>query len=359
MEMDQEMVLDVLTSEDHQAALAIINWLGNCQTREDFNQVLEIALMPLMGCSGVFYVRQASEQAPLQLVDSINQSTCCQHGWQQFLKTAIQTQIFGNFVTSNRTSILATNTFGCNGMYRNSDSLDQLWQQDKSCCTIITLFDEPGQTLTLYFCRLNAQEYFYSQRDVELLKILRPMLLQTIKLILFQEASQHFPKIMEHWPSQAEPMAILCEDGTTVFQNDSFEQSIEKEKATFLSTAFSIVRIIKQKKIAGHSFLSKLGKRLYEITLTLISNGIGKNKGIYFLRLSRVTNQLGKVFSQLNRAGLTNRELEITMFIYQGISSREISEKIHLSYHTVRNHLKSIYSKMGVSTRSEMLVWIG
>ena len=40
MGMDQEMVLDVLASEDHQAALAIINWLDNCQTREDFNQVL-------------------------------------------------------------------------------------------------------------------------------------------------------------------------------------------------------------------------------------------------------------------------------------------------------------------------------
>ncbi len=357
--MDQEMVLDVLTSEDHQAALAIINWLGNCQTREDFNQVLKIALIPLMGCSGVFYVQRAGEQNTLQLLDSINLSSCCQHNWKRFLKTAIQTQIFGNFITSNRTAILATNAFGFNNIFFDNYPLDQPKQQEKCCCTVVTIFDEPGQSLTFYFCRLNAQEYLYSQRDVELLKILRPMLLQTIKLILFREASQYFPKIMEYWPSQAEPMAILCEDGTTVFQNDAFEQSIEKEKNAFLATVFSIVGFIKNKKVAGHSFLSKLGKRLYEITLTLISNGAGKNKGIYFLRLSRVTNQLGKVFSQLNRAGLTNRELEITMLIYQGISTREISKKIHLSYHTVRNHLKNIYSKMGVSTRSEMLVWIG
>jgi len=47
------------------------------------------------------------------------------------------------------------------------------------------------------------------------------------------------------------------------------------------------------------------------------------------------------------------------MLIYPGISAREFSEKTYLSYHTVRNHLRSIYSKMGVSTRSEMLVWIG
>ena len=44
------------------------------------------------------------------------------------------------------------------------------------------------------------------------------------------------------------------------------------------------------------------------------------------------------------------------MLIYQGDSPREIAEEINLSYHTVRNHIKSIYSKLGVSTRSEMLV---
>jgi DNA-binding CsgD family transcriptional regulator len=357
--MDQEIVLDVLTNEDHQAALAVINWLSNCQTRADFNQLLKTALIPLMNCSGVFYVRRAGEQSTVQLMGSINQSTCCQHSWERFLKTTMRTQIFGNFVTSNMTPRVATNTFGCGSLYCNSYPLDQSWQQDDCCCTIVTLFDAPGQIFTLYFCRLSAQEQLYSQRDIELLKILRPILMQTIKLVMFQEESLNYQKIIGRWPSQAEPMAILCEDGTTVFQNHAFEQSFEKEKNTFLSTAFSIVRIIKQKKIVVYSFLSKLGKRLYEITLTLVSNGIGKNKGIYFLRLSRITNQIGKIFSQLNRIGLTNRELEIAMLIYQGISPREISENINLSYHTVRNHLKSIYKKMGISTRSEMLVWIG
>ncbi len=357
--MDQEIVLDVLTSEDHQAALAVINWLGNCQTRTDFNQLLRTALIPLMDCNGVFYVRRVGEHDTVQLMGSINQSTCCQHSWERFLKTAIRTQIFGDFVTSNMTPRVATNTFGCDGLYCNAYPLDQSWQQDSCCCTMITLFDAPGQIFTLYFCRLSVQERLYSQRDIELLKILRPILLQTIKLVMFQEESLNYQKIIGRRLNQAEPMAILRDDGATVFQNHAFERTVEKEREALLSTVFSVVRVIKQKKIIGHSFLSKLGKRLYEITLTLVNEGLHKNGCIYLLRLSRVTNEIGKIFNQLNRVGLTNRELEIAMLIHQGISTREISEKIHLSYHTVRNHLKNIYSKMGVSTRSEMLVWVG
>ncbi|WP_370652773.1 helix-turn-helix transcriptional regulator [Sediminibacterium sp.] len=48
--------------------------------------------------------------------------------------------------------------------------------------------------------------------------------------------------------------------------------------------------------------------------------------------------------------------MEIATLIYQGNSPKEIAGEINLSYHTVRNHIKSIYSKLDVSTRSEMLV---
>ena len=37
----------------------------------------------------------------------------------------------------------------------------------------------------------------------------------------------------------------------------------------------------------------------------------------------------------------------------------ELSEQLNLSYHTVRNHIKHIYRKIDVSSRSEMLTWGG
>ena len=78
--MDKEIVLDVPANTDHQIALAAINWLNNCQTKNDFNQALKVALLSLMACNGAFYGRLAGERNTLQLLGSVNQSTCCQHG---------------------------------------------------------------------------------------------------------------------------------------------------------------------------------------------------------------------------------------------------------------------------------------
>ncbi len=357
--MNQELVLGELIHEDHQATLAIINWLSNCQTRNEFNQVLETALIPLLNCSGIFYMRQDGEKQTPQLLGSINQSNCCPYGWERFLQQAVQMQVTGSAVINSVTPRLATHSFQCDNLNYRPYPLSSFQQTIDRGCTIVTLIDAPGQNLKLCFCRLDTLQQCYSQRDTGLLKMLQSTLLQTIRFILFWEESLSCQKIMANWPNQAEPMAILCDDDTTIFQNIAFEQIVQKEDNRFLSTVFSVIRIIKQKKMVWHSFLSKLGERLYEITLTLVNKGGDNSKCTYCLRLSRITNQVGKIFSRLNSVGLTTRELEIAMLIYQGTSTREIAEQIHLSYHTVRNYLKSIYSKLGVSTRSEMLVWVG
>ena len=52
--------------------------------------------------------------------------------------------------------------------------------------------------------------------------------------------------------------------------------------------------------------------------------------------------------------GLPNHELEIATLLIQDISTHDISEQLNLSYHTVRNHIKHIYHKIGVSMRSEI-----
>jgi DNA-binding NarL/FixJ family response regulator len=44
--------------------------------------------------------------------------------------------------------------------------------------------------------------------------------------------------------------------------------------------------------------------------------------------------------------GLSDREREV-----QGLVKKEIADRLHLSYHTVDNHLRSIYTKLQVHTR--------
>ena len=52
---------------------------------------------------------------------------------------------------------------------------------------------------------------------------------------------------------------------------------------------------------------------------------------------------------------LTAREQEITRAVARGLSNPEIAAELYLSPHTVRDHLKAIFAKVGVSSRGELV----
>ena len=51
-------------------------------------------------------------------------------------------------------------------------------------------------------------------------------------------------------------------------------------------------------------------------------------------------------------AGLTAREVEILRLVVQGLTDAQVAEQLVISPRTVNWHLTSIYSKLGVSSRS-------
>src|SRR3954451_23357836 len=53
--------------------------------------------------------------------------------------------------------------------------------------------------------------------------------------------------------------------------------------------------------------------------------------------------------------GLTGRELDVTRTIARGLSTGEIASELYLSPHTVRDHVKALFEKVGVSSRGELV----
>lgn len=53
--------------------------------------------------------------------------------------------------------------------------------------------------------------------------------------------------------------------------------------------------------------------------------------------------------------GLTAREQEITHAVARGLSNQEIAAERFLSPHTVRDHLKAVFAKVGVASRGELV----
>ena len=54
---------------------------------------------------------------------------------------------------------------------------------------------------------------------------------------------------------------------------------------------------------------------------------------------------------------LSEREREVLALICRGQSDAEMSETLHLSRNTIRNHVASLYAKIGVNRRSAVVIW--
>lgn len=54
---------------------------------------------------------------------------------------------------------------------------------------------------------------------------------------------------------------------------------------------------------------------------------------------------------------LTGRELEILKLVGSGKTSREIADDLYISVNTVRNHVRNVLDKLGMSSRFEAVTW--
>ncbi len=60
-------------------------------------------------------------------------------------------------------------------------------------------------------------------------------------------------------------------------------------------------------------------------------------------------NQYDKLF--------TPRELEVLNFLCQGLTTREIAQKIYLSTHTIESHKKNMIQKLGCRNLVQLIVY--
>ena len=54
---------------------------------------------------------------------------------------------------------------------------------------------------------------------------------------------------------------------------------------------------------------------------------------------------------------ISDREKEIVQLVAQGFHNRQIGVKLLISEQTVKNHLHSIFDKLGVSDRLELMLY--
>jgi DNA-binding CsgD family transcriptional regulator len=57
--------------------------------------------------------------------------------------------------------------------------------------------------------------------------------------------------------------------------------------------------------------------------------------------------------------GLSSRERDLVALLAAGLDTRAVGEQLHISPHTVQDHLKSVFGKTGIHSRRELLATLG
>ncbi|MEZ4721890.1 MAG: response regulator transcription factor [Flavobacteriales bacterium] len=75
----------------------------------------------------------------------------------------------------------------------------------------------------------------------------------------------------------------------------------------------------------------------------------------------------GKVLDKLNNdfgdphgcdpIAISERELEILQLVAQGLTTKQIADRIHLSFHTVMTHRKNIMNKLGINNTAGLIIY--
>jgi len=58
------------------------------------------------------------------------------------------------------------------------------------------------------------------------------------------------------------------------------------------------------------------------------------------------------------REHLTSKEIQVATLVWEGLTNREIGKIISTSEQVIKNHLRSIFDKLGVWSRLELAMYV-
>lgn len=79
------------------------------------------------------------------------------------------------------------------------------------------------------------------------------------------------------------------------------------------------------------------------------------NKVIDLVLQEHLYRKGNKIAGNCEPTHLSPREIEITRLIAEGLTNKQIAEKLYLSIHTIHTHRKNIMKKLGIKSASELV----
>lgn len=162
---------------------------------------------------------------------------------------------------------------------------------------------------------------------------------------------------LEALRSEEPPQVILLDNGLpgmSGVEGLSKFKSMSPSSYIIMLTAHEDSDIVFQALCSGASgYLLKDSspEKVIEAVKEVLAGGAPMNMQI----AKKVVDMFAAFVPQKGEYGLTDREKDILKLLVEGHTKRKIADELFISFHTVNTHLKNIYSKLQVNSRSKAI----
>lgn len=109
--------------------------------------------------------------------------------------------------------------------------------------------------------------------------------------------------------------------------------------------------------VTGYHMRSESLGELRDFIGRVAQGDAGCSPGVSAILLHRLSRNAAERTAKPEAALLTTREAEILKMLELGLSNQEISDRLNIATHTVKNHVHKVLSKIGARSRSQAAVF--
>ncbi len=232
------------------------------------------------------------------------------------------------------------------------------------------LEEDPLAKLLLLQNEVSEQIYLRDENEAQ---TLFSFIAYKIKSVILEEAlvkSQAMVQGLLKSPSGIAVVAVIKDTKNVVTSNQAFREIFDMTSGTELPQ--NLVKVLEREqanldtsdpeqepeKWGREVSFFTLPKGTYKLYLIPLEVQSLNDTDLWLLRIHPAADPFTKSNRLIEKAGLTWREMEICCLIHDGLGRNEIAERLFISAHTVKTHLKKIHKKLQVNSRTQLVAYL-
>ena len=162
------------------------------------------------------------------------------------------------------------------------------------------------------------------------------------------------------------PILIFNGDGSIVFANESADELLSRQTEEALTVIPEsdpetpllsfLLGVVSQTPLVPRHRVKLLDGRCLEVRVSPDADDPSMRVVTVHERASQT---LDDVMPRLLHLGVSERETEVIGLVLKGMRNAEIAGDLCISEYTVKDHLKHVFAKVGVTSRGGLVEWIG